>query len=148
MHNLLALAAMAGVLTAQQQIVLPDNHHLGESPTQLGNIGSTSWWRPTAGRFQVLYEASHFLGAGVTGPITINRLRFRGEDGEINLGGQVYTGVTVELGSTSLSSTTMNTTTFATNRAPALPNTTTLGTLGTTNVTIAPALGTTPNNWV
>lgn len=55
MHNLVALAAMAGVLTAQQQIVLPDNHHLCESPTQLGNSGSTSWWRSTAGRFQVLY---------------------------------------------------------------------------------------------
>ena len=147
MHNLLALAAMAGVLTAQQQIVLPNNHHLGESPTQLGNIGSTSWWRPTAGRFQVLYEASHFLGAGVTGPITINRLRFRGEDGEINLGGQVYTGVTVELGSTSLTTATMNTTTFATNRAPAAPNTTTMGTLGTTNVTLAPTAGSVPNNW-
>jgi hypothetical protein len=145
---LLTFAAVAGALQAQQQIVLPDHHHLCESQTQIGNVGSTSWWRTTAGRFQIVYDASHFLGAGITGPVTITKLRFRGEDAEINLGGQVYTGVTVELGSTSLSSTTMNTTTFATNRAPALPNTTTLGTLGTTNVTIAPALGTTPNNWV
>jgi hypothetical protein len=145
---LLTFAAVAGALQAQQQIVLPDHHHLCESQTQIGNVGSTSWWRTTAGRFQVVYDASHFLGAGITGPVTITKLRFRGEDAEINLGGQVYTGVTVELGSTSLSSTTMNTTTFASNRAPALPNTTTLGTLGTTNVTIAPAIGTTPNNWV
>ena len=145
---LLTFAAVAGALQAQQQIVLPDHHHLCESQTQIGNVGTTTWWRTTAGRFQVVYDASHFLGAGMTGPVLITKLRFRAEDAEINLGGQVYTGVTVELGSTSLSSTTMNTTTFAANRAPALPNTTTLGALGTTNVTIAPALGTTPNNWV
>ncbi|MEO6597154.1 MAG: hypothetical protein ABIP94_20615, partial [Planctomycetota bacterium] len=133
--------------TAQPQVLLPDNHHLCESVTQLGNVGSTTWWRPTAGRMQVLYEASHFLNAGVTGPITITKLRFRGEDGEKNSGGQVYAGVTVELGSTSLNATTMNTTTFVTNRMPVLPNTTTMGPLATTTVVLAPSGGSVPNNW-
>ncbi len=145
--SLLALAVLAGALGAQQQLVLPDHHNLCESQTQLSNFGSTSWWRTTAGRFQIVYDAAHFLNAGVTGPVTITRLKFRGEDAEINDGGQVYSGVTVELGSTSLTSTTMNTTTFATNRAPALPNTTTMGPLGTTPVTVAPSVGSTPNNW-
>jgi hypothetical protein len=147
-HSLLSLIAVAAAVTAQQaQIVLPDNHHLSESLTQVGNFGSTSWWRTTAGRFQVIYEASHFISAGITGPIQITKLRFRGEDGEHNLGGQVYTGVTVELGTTTLTTATYNTTTFATNRTPVAPDTTTMGTLGTTTVTIAPSAGTVPTNW-
>ncbi len=137
---------MAGALQAQQQLVLPDNHNLCESTTQLANVGSTSWWRTTAGRFQVIYEASHFLNNGVTGPITITHIRFRGEDAEVNLGGQVYSGVTVTAGSTSLNTTTMSTT-FATNRAPVAPDTTTMGLPGTTTVTLAPSVGSVPNNW-
>ena len=74
---LLTLAAVAGALQAQQQIVLPDHHHLCESQTQIGNTGSTSWWRTTAVSFQIVYDARHFLGAGITGPITITKLRFR-----------------------------------------------------------------------
>jgi len=144
----LSLVLLSATLLPAQQIVLPDNHHLCESTTQLGNTGSANWWRTGAGRFQILYEASHFLGAsgGVTAPILITHLRFRGEDGEPNLGGQVYTGVVVQLGSTSLTNANMSTT-FATNQGPALPNTTTMGTAVTTNVTLLPSIGSTPNNW-
>ncbi len=132
-------------LLPAQQLVLPDNHHLCESATQLGNTGSANWWRNGPGRFQILYQASHFLGTGgVTGPVFLTRLRFRGEDGEPNLGGQNYAGVSVQLGSTSLTSLS---TTFATNQTPALPNTTTMGLAGVTNVTVAPSIGSTPNNW-
>ena len=42
---------------------------------------------------------------------------------------------------------TMDPTTFATNRTPALPNTTTMGALGTATVTLAPSIGSLPNNW-
>lgn len=141
--TLLALAAFAGALTAQQ-VVLPANAHLMENPTQGANTGVTTWWRNGVGHFQVLYEANHFVGkAGVAGPVTISRLRFRGEDGEPNLGGQVYSGVTIELGTTTLTGATLSTT-FATNRLPA---TTTMGPLGTATVTVLPAAGTTPNNW-
>ncbi|MEO6597876.1 MAG: hypothetical protein ABIP94_24300 [Planctomycetota bacterium] len=142
---ILAITALAGALTAQQQIVLPDNHYLAESPTQVGSSGSTAWWRTTAGHFQMIYEGSHFTNHGVTGPITINRLKFRSECGEVNLGGQIYTGVTVELGSTSLTTTTYNTTTFATNRAPA---STTMGPLGTASVTVAPSTTAWPGPFV
>ncbi len=145
--SMFALAALAGALPAQQ-LNLPDNHHLCENVTQLGSTGSGLWWQTVGGRFQILYEASHFLGkGGVLGPVVITRIKFRHEDAEINLGGQVYTGVTVELGSTSLGIATMDPTTFATNRTPALPNTTTMGALGTTTVTLAPSIGSLPNNW-
>src|SRR5262245_25083433 len=96
---LLLASSISGL--AAQNVTLPDNHYLMENPTQLGNVGSTLWW-PGAltSRFQILYEASHFLGAGVTGPVVITKIKFRGEDGEKNLGGQSYAGVLVELGST------------------------------------------------
>lgn len=136
--------ALTGASFVQNEAVFPDYQHLCESQTQLGNAGSTAWWRQTGGRFQVIYEASHLTGkAGVFGPITINALKFRGEDGEPNVGGQSWAGVTVELGSTSLDNTNMSTT-FATNRDPL---TTTMGPLGNTNVTVLRSLGTTPNNY-
>ncbi|HEX5054118.1 MAG TPA: hypothetical protein VFZ65_20235 [Planctomycetota bacterium] len=132
---------------APQLLLLPDNHHLTESTTQTGVTGSTTWWRGTGGRFQLLYEASHFTGGpAVAGPIQITKLMFRGEDGEPNLGGHGWAGVQVQLGSTSLNTTTMSTT-FATNQAPALPETTTMGSLGTTGVTELPSTGSTPNNY-
>ncbi|MCA3008146.1 MAG: hypothetical protein INH34_07250, partial [Phycisphaerales bacterium] len=93
-----ALALAAGSLVAQtQQLTLPDNHYLSESPTQLGNTGSGIWWRAAGpSRFQIVYDGSHFTGnSGVTGPITLTKIKFRGEDAEANLGGQIYTGVNV-----------------------------------------------------
>lgn len=148
MHRPLSLLALFAGSLAAQNVTLPDNHYLMENPNQIGNSGSTLWWaRTTGGRFQLLYEASHFLGkAGVSGPIVITKIKFRGEEGEMNLGGQVYNGVTVELGSTTLPPSSLNTT-FATNRAPIAPDSTTMGLLGTTNVTVLPSVGSIPNNW-
>ena len=148
-HLVLSLAALCGGLAAQaQQLTLPDNHYLSENPAQLGNTGSTVWWRAAGpSRFQIVYDGSHFTGnSGVTGPITLTKIKFRGEDAEANLGGQVYSGVTVQVGSTSLAAGSLSTT-FATNLAPVAPNTTTMSAVGTTNVTVAPSLGSLPNNW-
>ncbi|HEU4419303.1 MAG TPA: hypothetical protein VFT55_10210 [Planctomycetota bacterium] len=144
--RLLLLASVTGGLAAQN-VTLPDYHYLMENPTQLGSVGSTAWW-PGAltSRFQILYEASHFLSAGVTGQVLITKIKFRGEDGEKNLGGQSYAGVLVELGSTNLAAAAL-TDTFATNRAPALPSTTTMGLPGTTTVNVAASAGSIPNNW-
>ncbi|MFN7590042.1 MAG: hypothetical protein ACK501_00380 [Planctomycetota bacterium] len=142
--RLVSFALLGATLAAQQQVTLPDNHYFSESNLQLNNVGTTAWWRPTAGRMQILYEGSNFTG--VTGPIFITKIKFRGEDGEINLGGQVYTGVNVAVGSTSVTNATM-TNTFANNLAPTLPATTTMGTTVTTNVTVAPSVGSMPNNW-
>lgn len=135
-------ALLAAGLTAQQQVTLPDNHYFSENPAQTGSSGSTLWWRGAGpSRFQVLYEGSHFTSAQVTGPITINKIKFRGEDGETNLGGQVFTGVQVEVGATALTAAALSTT-FATNRVGA-----TMSAIGTATVTVAPSAGTTPNNW-
>ena len=131
-------------LQAQQQLVLPDHHHLSENPNQIGNSGSTLWFRTTTSRFHLLYEAAAFTGAAaVSGPIVITKIKFRGEDGEINLGGQVYSNVTVAVGSTTLNTATLSTT-FATNLAG---GTTTMGPTGTTNITVAASQGSVPNNW-
>ncbi|MEO6597825.1 MAG: hypothetical protein ABIP94_24020 [Planctomycetota bacterium] len=141
------LLSTALVLPSQTQLVLPDYQYLCESPTQLSNTGATTWWRGTGGRFQIIYEASHFTSkAGVSGPVTINKIMFRGEDGEPNVGGQSWAGVVVQLGSTSLNNTNMSTT-FLANQVPVIPNTTTLGLPGVTAVTVLPSLGTTPNNY-
>ena len=157
MKTQLILSALALAASAvAQNIVLPDNHYLMESATQSSSSGDTTHWRNSAGRFQIIYEASHFLGkAGVPGPIVITHLKFRGEDGEPNLGGQIYSGVIVQLGSTSLTSSTMVTTfgsptgggpgTPGSNRDPA---TTTLGPSGTVaSLVVAPSTGACPNNY-
>jgi hypothetical protein len=142
-YSLCTVMTLVPALHAQY-LVLPDNHHLSESPVQLSSVGSTGWWGTSSGRFQIVYEASHFLGnTGITGPVTIRRLRFRGEDGEPNLGGQVYAGVVVELGATTLTNATLGST-FAVNRAAP---TTTMGPAGTAAVTVLPSTGSTPNNW-
>lgn len=133
---------LAGVSFPGQQLVLPDNHHLSESASFAG-AGSASWFRAGGGRFQLLYEASHFVNAGVTGPIALKKLLFRGEDGEPNMGGALWNGVMVQVGATSLTSATM-TTTFATNRGV---GTTTLGPAGLTDITLLPSIGSTPNNY-
>ena len=82
-----ALALLAGAIPAQQQLVLPDYEYLCKSTTQVGQSGSTQVWRSGGGRFQILYEASHFTGkAGVGGTVSIDRLMFRGMSGEPNQG--------------------------------------------------------------
>ncbi|HEX5051281.1 MAG TPA: hypothetical protein VFZ65_05880 [Planctomycetota bacterium] len=134
---------LTGAAFPAQQLVLPDNHNLSENASQLGSSGSTNWWRAGGGRFQLVYDASHFATAGVAGPIAIRKLMFRGEDGEPNRGGAVWNGVFVQVGATSLTSATM-TTNFVTNRGSA---TTTLGPPATTDVTMQPSSGATPNDY-
>jgi len=152
----LTLAVLASAATAQR-IVLPDNHNFMESPTYGNSTADTTYWRTTAGRFQIIYNAAHFTASrtGITGPITITRLKFRGEDGEANAGGQVYSNVLIQLGSTSLTDATMVTTfgsatgggpgTVGSNRDPAF---TTLGPVSApTTVTVGPSVGSCPNNY-
>lgn len=136
-------------LAAQSRLLLPDNAHLGPTALQFHLNGSTDWWgtTPTGRRMLLLYEASHFTGAGVTGPMVITGLRFRGEDAEHNLGGQTYTGVTVSLYRTTLTTATMHATSFAVNLAPLAPESTSLiGTDVFGAVTVLPSTGTVPND--
>lgn len=159
MRSLVPIAwiVVHGSLTAQR-LVVPDNHNFMESAVYGTNAGDANQWSGTSGkRFQIVYEASHFLGnAGIpAGGVLVTRLRFRGEDGEANLGGQTYSGVVVQLGKTALTGATTTATfgsptgggpgTAGSNRDPAV---TTLGPAGTaTTLTVAPSVGSCPNNW-
>lgn len=146
-RSILALTSLgvAATLTAQQQLLVPFNHHLGAA---IGHTnGSSALFRSTAGRFVVIFEASNFAASGVIGPITIEKLRFRGEDTESNRGLQVYANPTVRIGSTSLTTSTLSGT-YASNWAPALPDTTTsVGPFTIPTLIVAPSLGTSPNNY-
>lgn len=125
------------------KVVLPDTHYLMESSDQLGTVGTTSFWSSASRRFQILYEASHFVEHGVAGPIMIEGLYFRGEDGEPSAGGHNWANAQVRVGATSLDSATLATT-FATNVAGA---TTTMGATATINVVEGASSGATPNNF-
>lgn len=127
-------AAVLCSLAPAQQLVLPDNMNLGSATSSAATV-----WRATAGRFQAAYDSSHFTNGGVTGPIVITRLRFRPEDGQRDLGGQVYTGVTVEVGNCAVDHAALSAT-FAANRG-------TMGAPGTTNVTVLPVGGGIPNDY-
>jgi hypothetical protein len=107
--SLLALVALGAAVDAvhAQVLTIPD--------TQNTFNAGTSGVPFSVGRRQFIYDTSHFTAAGVTGPITINTLRFRGQDGVKNLGGNVYTGVIAQLGTAAVDYLTMSTT-FATNR--------------------------------
>ncbi|MBL8725753.1 MAG: hypothetical protein JNK49_17045, partial [Planctomycetes bacterium] len=107
--SLLALIAAGAVVdtAAAQLLTSPDTQNTANS--------GTSGVPFAVGRKQYIYDTSHFTAAGVTGPITINRLRFRGADGVKNLGGHVYTGITAQLGTAAVDYLAMSTT-FATNR--------------------------------
>ncbi|HEX5053483.1 MAG TPA: hypothetical protein VFZ65_17020 [Planctomycetota bacterium] len=138
MHNLatpLLLATMTGAL-AGQQLVVPDSQNFFDSGT------TTAGW-PTAaagGRVQWCYDTSHFTLAGVTGPITINRLHFRAADGVPNPGGQMYAGVTVRLGYAALDHAALSTT-YALNQGVMGPASAPLA------ITLLPVTGTTPNDY-
>ncbi|MBK8101661.1 MAG: hypothetical protein IPK26_31655 [Planctomycetes bacterium] len=108
MHKILLLALTAAVAQAQT-LTIPDTQNTFNAGT------STTPWSTTAGLKQYIYDTSHFTNAGVIGPITINRLRFRAADGVRNQGGHTWAGVTVQLGTAAVDHLAM-TTTYATNR--------------------------------
>jgi hypothetical protein len=130
------LATLAGLSTfaAAQEFVVPQ----GMANTYTGNTASI--WRSTAFRFQMLYDTTHFVGQGLSHPISINRLRFRPINGATTPGGQVYSNVTIAMSSSPSDYNTMSTT-FATNVGADVV------TVFNGNVTMLPALGGTPNDY-
>lgn len=131
--SLLCVAALASSSLAQQ-ILVPAQQSLGSSST------STSVFRTTAGRFQVAYDSTLFTNVGVTGPITVTRLRFRRIDGRRNPGGNTYADVSVEVGNSALDYASLSTT-FATNRG-------TMGAPHVSSLVVGPAEGTYPNDYI
>ena len=143
-------ALFTGALNAQL-LTLPDSHNLGESPIQAHAPGSLAWWGTTPGgrHFQVRYNASHFLSAGVFGPIGITHLRFRGEDTEHNVGGQTFMGVMASVYATTLASPVPLAPAFAANTAPPAPDMSILlGVVFIPALIVAPSMGTAPNNYI
>lgn len=119
---------------AAQAIVVPDNCNL------IGPSITTSAWRSTASHFQLAYDSTNFTAAGVTGPITITRLRFRARDGQPDAGGNVFSGVSVQLGACAVDHALMSST-FASNRGA-------MGTTASTGFTVTPCGGGVPNDYV
>jgi hypothetical protein len=119
---------------ADRAILVPAEQHL----VNAGFSGAT--WRSVPFRFQMVYDSSLFLQEGVTGPITIRRLRFRGEDGEINAGGQVYPHVVVQMSSSPLDHLALSTT-FAANQGADLT------TVYRGPLTVMPSTGDVPNSY-
>ncbi len=151
--SVLASAVLTSVLSAQQLVQLPDNHHLGESATQAHASGSANWFGGATAlgrRFQVLYDASHFTGiGGVNSAILLQHLRLRGEDTEHNAGGQTYSNVEVHVYSTTLSSALALNGTFANNLPPIVASSTELTPAGGVLIpllVVAPSIGRAPNN--
>ena len=132
--------ALTGAAKVQPRIVLPDTHHLAESAT-VGSIGATSFFTTTGSRFQLLYERSHFVSAGVASQLTIDKLLFRTEDGEVSPVAATWNNAVVTLSQTAMTAAGMSTN-FATNSGAA----TNTGSF-TTTVRMSHARGCTPNDF-
>lgn len=134
--------SLAAISQAQTYCILPDNAALTQPSSS-----ALAWRDSTSGfRSQLIYDTSHFASYGCTGPIVINRMRFRAANNNAAVGGSypgdgLTTGVTIDIGTSATDYATPSTT-YATNRGT-MQNVMTLGT-----VTVAAGAGTTPNNYV
>ncbi len=126
-----------------QELMVPAGMAFRAATETTSNSTTTVIMRNSGYHSQLLYEASHFTGQGIGGPIVIDRLRFRVEDGEPNAGGHTWSNVTVRLSDAPLGMTAASmSTTFANNIGA------NVGTPVVVNVTSAPAAGTVPNDYV
>jgi hypothetical protein len=126
--------ALLASLASAQQIVVPDQQAFRSTGS------STAFFRPVPHRLQAAYDSSLFTAAGVNGPITIRRLRFRQLDGRRNPGGFTFTGATVAVGTCAVDYAAM-TTDFGANRG-------TMGPLGAIPaLTVDTAIGSVPNTY-
>jgi hypothetical protein len=134
-----AMALLAGVLalatTATAQLVIAPS---GMFVTAPGNSNFT--WRSTPFRFQTIYSRQILIDQGVTGPVTIQRIRWRASDNQVSSGG-IYAGVNVSIG-TSANSYQFPSDNFGNNRFT-VQNVLTNGV-----VPVAPATGASPNTYV
>ncbi len=96
-------------LVAAQEATLPERSYFHHGSA------TTAVWRSTAMHFQVIYDSTHLVTQGVTGPISIFRLRFRAGDGVLSSGGATYALANVQLSSCPVNYASA-TTTFANNR--------------------------------
>ena len=135
---------LTGAYGVARHAVLPSTHYLSESQVQTTGTGTTAWFDNDGGRFQILYEASNFAAAGVTGVIDLKRIMFRAEDGQAHPGGMYFPSMSVLVAKTSLTAAAMSAN-FATNLAS--PASTPLMSTYATQVHVRPSLGSVPNNY-
>src|SRR5262245_18208967 len=142
MHSVLLATLSAAACAActagnalAQQLTLPSHAYFQHSGS------SVNTWRPSAFRFQVVYDTANFLEQRVNGPVAIQRLRWRSADSAVDVGGAVFATVNVHLSSCPRDWTALSTV-FASNRGPDEL----LCYQGP--VTVAPCAGTAPNNYV
>lgn len=93
------------------ELVLPDTTYF-EQP-----LSSAVALRNSAFRCQAIYDQSHFLNQGATGPIIIRGLRYRAADGVSYPGGATWPNVSVVLASSAFDHAAV-TNNFAANRGP------------------------------
>jgi hypothetical protein len=98
---LLGLATLASTAAAQQLVLPRQFSGPGYGPISYyglhNGLSSAATWGTSTFRAQMLYDTSVLTGVGVTGPITITRLRWRATDGAANAGGQVFNPVTIQM---------------------------------------------------
>lgn len=136
------LGLAAAALAQSTYVVAPDTMALSGTSTT-----AQAWRSSTTGfRSQFVYDTSHFTNYGCSGPILIQRMRFRASNASAAVGGTypgdgVTTGVTIDIG-TAASDFNAVSTTFVSNRGT-MQNVMTFGT-----VVVAPSLATTPGTYV
>jgi hypothetical protein len=130
---LAALASLSSLSVAQSNVTVPE----GFENTFTGNTGFL--WRSVAFQYQCVYDTQHFVNQNIDHPIEITRLRFRPLNGTIDPGGQIYTGVTIQLSTATLDSANMDIN-FATNVGADV------ATVFNGDVTLLPVTGATPND--
>jgi hypothetical protein len=135
-HSILGFVLLASSAIAQE-LNVPDETN-GYSPG-----GTTALWRTTAGVVQFVYDTSHFTNAGVTGPITISRIKLRHASGINYAGAHTFPAgaLAIRLGDAALDWNALSTT-YASNRSA------NLGALGVLNGGAAVVLPNATGAWV
>lgn len=119
LRSLLPLTLLASVATAQLAVVIPNG-----TATAAGNSSNAFPWGSSANlwpglRLMCVYDAANFTLQGVNGPILINRLRWRPNDGMAPFTGGTFTQADVRLSTAPMDYTSL-TTNFTTNHGPDL----------------------------
>ncbi len=131
-----ALAIGLGATLTAQQIVIPN----GFAATEGSSSTSYPWNRTNSAiRVQYCYDSSMFTLQSVNTPVILQRCKWRVNGGATSTGG-TYNNVTIDLSTSPLNYSAI-TGTFASNHGANITR------VYSGSVTVAPAAGTTPNNY-
>jgi len=116
---LLPLTLLTSLASAQLAVVIPNG-----TATAAGNSSNAFPWGTAATswpglRLMCIYDAANFTLQGISGPILVNRLRWRPNDGMAAFTGGTFTQADVRLSTAPMDYTSL-TTNFTTNHGPDL----------------------------